>query len=72
MKLSKELIDGIKAYRESTPWYAQWSLYRHTLFAAIPAIVIALAVALGITIGEAIAILCTDGSMPAAFRWLCF
>lgn|GEM_PF-6443602 len=68
MKLPAELKDAIRDYRQATPWYAQWPL----IIAAIPLFIIMLAIALGITIGEAIAILCTSGDMPTYLRWLCF
>ena len=67
-KSRSEIEDGLREYKVNTPWYMQWRL----IFAALPLIVIMLAIALGITIGAAIAIICTDGNMPAAFQWLCY
>ena len=71
-KIPVELEAAIRAYRNKTPWFAQWSLIFAAVQLAIPLIVIALAIALGITIGEAIAILCTDGKMPWGLQWLCY
>ena len=67
-KTQEELEQGLRDYKANTPWFRQWPM----LAAALPLIVIALAIALGITIGEAIAIVCADGNMPPAFRWLCY
>jgi hypothetical protein len=72
MKLPPELDEAIKSYKKATPWHAQWPLVRPVIFLAIPLIIILLAIAAGVTVGDYIATHCANGTMPASLRWLCF
>jgi len=67
MGLPTDLSDAISRYLAISPVMGQIRI-----FFALPLIVVALAALLGITIAEAIAIICTNGNMPPAFQWLCF
>lgn len=72
MKLPPELDEAIKAYKKTTPWHAQWPLVRSVLILAIPLIIILLAAAAGVTVGNYIATHCANGTMPSGLQWLCF
>ena len=71
MNIPTDLEDRIDEYRKSVPWYARLFLAIRIAPLAIPLFIILLAAVLGISVGAAIAMLCTDGTMPSWLLWLC-
>ena len=74
MKVSTELRNEIAAYKAATKWYQRGPLVRMVFLAApaIPLIVIVLAMAAGMAVGDWIAMHCANGTMPSGLQWLCF
>jgi len=72
MKLPKELIQSINAYKASTAWYQRGPLIWMAVPLLVPLIVIMLAAAAGMTVANYISMKCADGTMPSYLQWLCY
>ena len=74
MRVPPELRKEITDYKASTKWYQRGPLVSIVFAAApaIPLIVIVLAAAAGMAVGDWIAMHCTNGTMPSYLQWLCF